>query len=62
MEHYNHKYAKAKGSMKPEHEPGKELFIDFTGSKLHITNKEENNIISFYGGVTKAIVSLYPII
>lgn len=93
MEHYRRKYAKAKGSMKLEHEPGKELFIDFAGSKLHITDKETgelipveafvtilpnsqytyveacmsqkredlifclNNAMTFYGGVTKAIVS-----
>ena len=45
MEHYNRKYAKAKGSMKLEHEPGKELFIDFAGTKLHITDKETGELI-----------------
>lgn len=39
MEHYRRKFAKTKGSMKLEHEPGKEMFIDFAGSKLHIVDK-----------------------
>jgi len=45
MEHYNRKYAKIKGAMKLEHEPGKELFIDFAGTKLHITDKETGELI-----------------
>ena len=40
MEHYSRKYPKIKGSMKLEHEPGKELYIDFAGKKLHIFDKE----------------------
>jgi hypothetical protein len=40
MEHYRRKFANTKGSMKLEHEPGKELYIDFAGSKLHIVDKE----------------------
>jgi transposase len=40
MEHYKRKFAKIKGSMKLEHEPGKEMFIDFAGSKLHIVDKQ----------------------
>jgi len=40
MEHYRRKYAKQRGSMKLEHEAGKELFIDFAGKKLHIVDKE----------------------
>ncbi len=39
MEHYNRKYSKVKGSMKLEHEAGNEVFIDFAGKKLHITDK-----------------------
>lgn len=39
MEHYNRMHSKIKGSMKLEHEAGKELFIDFAGKKLHITDK-----------------------
>lgn len=39
MKHYNRKYAKIKGSMKLEHKAGHEVFIDFAGKKLHITDK-----------------------
>lgn len=39
MEHYKRRHAKAKGSMKLEHEAGKEVFIDFAGQKLHIVDK-----------------------
>jgi hypothetical protein len=31
MEHYRRKYSKIKGSMKLEHEAGKEMFIDYAG-------------------------------
>jgi transposase len=43
--HYRRKYVKVKGSMKLEHEAGKELFIDFSGKKLHIINKDTGEII-----------------
>jgi transposase len=46
MEHYNRKYAKIKGSMKLEHEPGKELFIDFAGAKLHVIDKETGELLA----------------
>jgi hypothetical protein len=46
MEHYNRKYAKTKGSMKLEHEAGKEMFIDFAGSKLHISDKDTGELIA----------------
>lgn len=39
MEHYWRKYAKIKGSMKLEHEAGKEVYIDFSGKKLHLVDK-----------------------
>lgn len=45
MEHYNRKYAKEKGSMKLEHEAGKEMFIDYAGTKLHITDKDTGELI-----------------
>lgn len=45
MEHYRRKYAKVKGSMKLEHEAGKEIYIDFTGKKLHIVDKETGELI-----------------
>jgi hypothetical protein len=44
MKHYKHKYAKVKGPIK--HEPGKELFIDFAGSKLHITDEDTGEQIA----------------
>jgi hypothetical protein len=44
LEHYRRKYAKEKGSMKLEHEAGKEMFIDFAGKKLHIVDKETGEI------------------
>lgn len=45
LEHYRRKYAKEKGSMKLNHEAGNELFVDFAGKKLHITDKETGEII-----------------
>ncbi len=45
MEHYRRKYAHVKGSMKLEHEAGKEIYIDFTGKKLHLTDKETGELI-----------------
>jgi transposase len=45
MEHYNRKYCKAEGSMKLEHEAGKEVYIDFAGKKLHITDKETGELV-----------------
>ena len=39
MEHYNRRYKKAQGCMKLDHEAGKEVFIDFSGKKLHLTDK-----------------------
>jgi len=45
MEHYNRKYSKIKGSMKLEHQAGNEVFIDFAGKKLNITDKTTGEII-----------------
>ncbi|MBZ9650851.1 helix-turn-helix domain-containing protein [Psychroflexus montanilacus] len=45
MEHYRRKYAKVKGSMKLEHDPGNEVFIDYAGKKLHIIDKETGEVI-----------------
>ncbi|MGQ1889978.1 IS21 family transposase [Thermophagus sp. OGC60D27] len=45
MEHYHRKHPKVKGSMKLEHKAGNEVYIDFTGKKLHITNRETGEII-----------------
>jgi transposase len=46
MEHYRRKYAKVKGSMKLEHEVGKEMFIDFAGKHLHIVDKQTGELIA----------------
>jgi|SRR5690554_3324206 len=45
LEHYRRKYAKTKGSLKLEHDPGKEMFVDFAGQKLTIVNRETGEII-----------------
>lgn len=45
MEHYRRKYAKVKGSMKLEHEAGKEMFIDFAGKHLHIVDKQTGELV-----------------
>lgn len=46
MEHYHRKYAKEKGSVKLEHEAGKEVFIDFAGKKLCVTDKDTGEQIA----------------
>lgn len=33
LEHYNRKYTKIKGSMKLEHDPGNEMYVDYAGKK-----------------------------
>lgn len=45
MEHYNRKFSKIKGSMKLEHEAGHEVFIDYAGKKLHITDRDTGEVI-----------------
>ncbi|PXX21676.1 IS21 family transposase [Arenibacter sp. ARW7G5Y1] len=45
MEHYRRKYAKAKGSMKLEHEAGNEMFIDYAGKKLHIVDRDTGEVV-----------------
>lgn len=45
LEHYRRKYSKAKGSLKLEHDPGKEMFVDFAGQKLTIVDRETGEII-----------------
>lgn len=44
-EHYQRKYPKIKGSMKFNHEPGRELLIDFAGTKLEIVDPSTGEII-----------------
>lgn len=45
MEHYHRKYAKIKGSMKLEHKAGHEMFIDFTGKKLHYVDVNTGELV-----------------
>ena len=45
LEHYHRKYAKTKSSMKLEHDPGKELFIDFAGKKLQIVDRDTVEVV-----------------
>jgi len=45
MEHYNRQYQHVKGSLKLEHEAGKEVYVDFAGKKLHITDKETGELL-----------------
>ncbi|MDF1547671.1 MAG: IS21 family transposase [Bacteroidales bacterium] len=45
LEHYKRKYAKLKGSMKLEHEAGKEVYIDYAGKKLQIVDKGTGELI-----------------
>jgi len=42
--HYRKKYKQVKGSMKLEHEAGKELFVDFAGKKLEIVDPSTGEI------------------
>ncbi len=44
IEHYRRKYSREKGSMKLEHLPGNELFIDYAGKKLHIVDKQTGEL------------------
>jgi len=45
MEHYHRKFRKIKGSLKLEHEAGKEVYIDYAGKKLALTDKETGEIV-----------------
>lgn len=55
MEHYHRKYNEEKGSMKLEHEAGKEVFIDYAGKKLFITDKETGEQVP-----VEVFVALFP--
>jgi len=56
MKHYKPKYAKIKGSMKLDHEAGKEVYIDYAGKKLHIVDEETGELIP-----VEVFVALLPI-
>lgn len=45
LDYYRKKYGVAKGSMKLEHEPGKEIFVDYAGKKLQIANKQTGEAV-----------------
>ena len=45
LEHYRRKYPKEKDPMKLDHVAGEEMFVDFAGNKLHITDKETGELI-----------------
>src|SRR5690606_29532050 len=45
MEHYHRKYSIPEGSMKLDHEAGKEIYIDFAGKKLYIIDKETGELV-----------------
>jgi len=55
LEHYRRKYAKVKGSLKLEHEPGKEMFVDFAGKKLEIVDRATGEVIP-----VEVFVSILP--
>lgn len=44
--HYRRKYKQPKGSMKLDHQAGKELYVDFTGKKLEVVDSETGEISS----------------
>src|SRR5690606_7559441 len=46
LEHYRRKYPCEKGSMKLEHVAGEEMFIDFAGKKLYVTDRETGELIA----------------
>lgn len=46
MEHYRRKYEDKKGSMKLEHEAGKEMFIDFAGKHLYIADRQTGELVA----------------
>lgn len=45
LEHYQRKYPKESGSMKLDHIAGEEMFIDFAGKKLYLTDRESGELI-----------------
>lgn len=45
LEHYRRKYAKVKGSLKLEHDPGAEMFVDYAGTKLEIINQQTGEVV-----------------
>lgn len=44
MEHYNRKHSREKGSMKLNHKAGHEMFIDFAGKHLYVTDRQTGEL------------------
>lgn len=44
MTHYHAKYAREKGSMKLDHKAGQEMFVDFTGKKLSVIDRQTGEV------------------
>ena len=44
MAHYHGKYARQKGSMKLDHKAGQEMFVDFTGKKLSVVDRQTGEV------------------
>lgn len=44
MAHYHAKYAREKGSMKLDHKAGNEMFVDYTGKKLTIVDRQTGEV------------------
>ena len=55
MEHYHRKHDRHKGSMKLNHPPGRELFIDYTGKKLSYIDKDTGEHIE-----VEVLVAILP--
>ncbi len=55
MGHYHRKYDEHEGSMKLEHEAGKEVYIDFAGKKLYLVDKGTGELIP-----VEVFVSILP--
>ncbi|MCG8473894.1 MAG: IS21 family transposase [Cytophagales bacterium] len=45
VEHFNRRYRQSKGSMKLDHEAGKELFIDFAGKKFPVADPQTGELV-----------------
>ncbi len=43
--HYQRKYKQPKGSMKLDHQPAKELYVDFAGKKLEVIDPTSGEVI-----------------
>jgi len=55
MAHYRAKYVREKGSMKLDHMAGHEMFVDFTGKKLPVVDKQTGEIKE-----TEVFVAILP--